>query len=187
MCTRAHTHRFHLALLTISVFNNVALLDCVFHFLSSKCNSLDLYPGFIFPSSDCFLPPHIIFKIEVSKNIILTMVIVWWLICTSNEANSTFYIFFSYFNKWSCSQIKVAILDNVLLTAYQKQCLYLSSSCSDSSRRAAWSFGFFFCLLPLVGGRIYIHRLILATSAASWTCYLPFSYRFLFSFCFPSS
>jgi hypothetical protein len=42
----------------------------------------------------------------VSKNIILTMVIVWWLICTSNEAISTFYIFFSYFNKWSRSQIK---------------------------------------------------------------------------------
>ncbi|KAJ6952534.1 tetratricopeptide repeat domain-containing protein PYG7 [Populus alba x Populus x berolinensis] len=39
---------------------------------------------------DCFLPPHIIFEIEVSKNIILTMVIVWWLICTSNEVGELF-------------------------------------------------------------------------------------------------
>ena len=111
MDTARHVHSCSRSQISSSSVENFGLQQCCFAglcipFLSSKCNSADLYPEFIFPSSDCFLPPHIIFKIEVSKNIVLTMVIVWWLICTSNEANSTFYIFFSYFNKWSCSQIK---------------------------------------------------------------------------------
>ncbi|KAJ6952531.1 tetratricopeptide repeat domain-containing protein PYG7 [Populus alba x Populus x berolinensis] len=81
MDTARHVHSCSCSQISSSSVDNFGLQQYCFAglcipFLSSKCNSADLYPGFIFPFSDCFLPPHIIFKIEVSKDIILTMVIV---------------------------------------------------------------------------------------------------------------
>uniref|UniRef100_A0A6N2LV90 Uncharacterized protein n=1 Tax=Salix viminalis TaxID=40686 RepID=A0A6N2LV90_SALVM len=68
LCSRSH--------ISSSSDDNFGLQQCsglCILFLSSRCNSADFYPWFIFPSSDCILPPHIIFEIELSKNIIQTM------------------------------------------------------------------------------------------------------------------
>lgn len=90
MDTATHAHSFshtHVSSLITLVFSIPILQIWVCRFSSF---------AYSYPSSDCFLPPDITFQIEASKNIIKTMVIVWWLICTLNDANSLFIFSFLF-------------------------------------------------------------------------------------------
>jgi hypothetical protein len=105
------------------------------------------------------------------------MVIVWWLICTLNDANSLFtfsFLFHMSYNVVKPWIYELAKLDNILLSANQKKMFILEfmfGLLNKSSLKV-------FPLKLAISGKkdLSIYRQMIATSAASWTCYLPFAY-----------
>jgi hypothetical protein len=106
------------------------------------------------------------------------MVIVWWLICTLNDANSLFtfsFLFHMSYNVVKPWIYELAKLDNILLSANQKKMFILEFIMFGLLNKS--SLKVFPVKLAISGKKdLSIYRQMIATSAASWTCYLPFAY-----------